>query len=103
MEREVGELKNSAPADLVGRGSGITHHFEQGRLLILAAGLQVLKPAEPLHVLLQGSKRLGSATWSCDEDLAQDQLLRKRLTVVREPRPTKKGSGCVTTLTRRAH
>ena len=103
MEREVGELKDSAPAILVGRGSGNTHHFEQSRLLILAAGLRGLKIAEPLRVLLQGSKRLGSATWSCAEDPAQDQLLRKRLTAVREPRPTKKGSGCVTHLTHCAH
>ena len=46
MEREVERLKDATPAILVGRGSGITHDFEQSRSLILAAGLRVLKTAE---------------------------------------------------------
>jgi hypothetical protein len=63
MEREVGELRDSAPAILVGRGSGIAHDFKQSRSLILAAGLRVLKTAEPLRVLSRarnGSSSRGS-------------------------------------------
>jgi hypothetical protein len=52
MEGKVGRKgpNNSAQASLVGRGSGITHPFEQSRLLCRAPAALGLTIAEPLCV-----------------------------------------------------
>ena len=63
MRNEKGSTRapngRRAEASLVGRGSGITHSFEQSRLLRGTPGSLVLRTAEPLGVL--PAARNGSA------------------------------------------